>query len=575
MHAGIQPAKPATVQIKSSFVKHAVAIQKLWSLTSLPRIQLLTFWADISTFGDDSFYAQLFLQHDIVGMYPVFAADDNGNYLQDPKNKLSDHYPAIMAALQMNSASYLTMIIQSRNLSDELNISNLSIIYRYVLFANVLSISIPNLFRIIPTLTDPLSLEDPFTSPERTYNALTLWNQVLNSGFTFDQLAYILTEIDDPKEPLQPTKLTTLTNSKTLYDGLTAINVAHPDMLLLVASNLALEEDFPFPISPPNSVLDDAFVSSELALIFDPTTVSSIVALLNGTTTYTAIAGPQLSITIPSDLSKVHYTKEDPGTLQITGILTPYEKYRVLSLSISPEWADAVTKIGDQPGSFFDQTLSSLFSDNSARAVVKASLLAGDVPIQHNQITLLSTAPRKRQTLLHYLEPILRNILSTQLIVSTMSSFSSLPSDMTQVFLQDVLTVSSGGVRKSALDYIREIAPLQPAVDTNGWKGYLVPPSTDNYTFIVTSEQSVHIQLNGTTYLLIEQNDRRQSDPIPLVAGTLYSFGVFGKLEASVEWQSARSPQAAIPSSALLPQFAVDSTTSILRQTCHSSDYCQ
>src|SRR5262249_24311617 len=49
--------------ITPDFLHQVVAVRKLLDLTGLPLAKLLTFWADISTAGDQSLYAGLFLTH--------------------------------------------------------------------------------------------------------------------------------------------------------------------------------------------------------------------------------------------------------------------------------------------------------------------------------------------------------------------------------------------------------------------------------------------------------------------------------------------------------------------------------
>ena len=113
-----------------------------------------------------------------------------------------------------------------------------------------------------------------------------------------------------------------------------------------------------------------------------------------------------------------------------------------------------------------------------------------------------------------------------------MATFSSLSSELTKLFLYDVLTgISSSGATISALDYLRGLAPTNQPQNPNDWTGYLVPPSSYSYTFIATSTEAGYILLNGESHLFkTQQNDVWLTDPIPLVAGTLYSFRVFGKL---------------------------------------------
>ena len=593
MHGTNQPPKPMVIDIKSSDVKQAVAIQKLLKFTNLPLAKLLTFWADISTVGENSLYAQLFLQHDIVGMDSVFQPDDYGNYLQQSGIKMSDHYPSIQATMQIRLASDLIAIIVQKKLTDELTISNLSVIYRYVLLATFLGISLLTLLEVVKTF------QDPFVSPEETYKTLTLWNEMINSGFTFYQLGYILQDMNDPQMTLKPTTQTVLNISNSLYNGLVAINATHPDIpppapmgtSSSMTSSKSTGGSAPSDVqttSPPDPTLDDSLVTSELALLFDATTVSSVVALLNGTTVYTTTATLQTTVTIPSNLGKVQYTNQPPGTLQVTGILTSDELAQTLALSAEPDWKAAVNAIVAQPAVFFDKTLSGIFNrtiPGVVPGVARSIILSGDVPanpigassdttksFQTNstspttggQRVSLGTAPGKRYQLLLYLEPFLRTTLSTHLVVSTMATFSTLPTSTTQLLLQNVITETSKGTNKSAFDILEGITSIRQTTKSNTWNGYLIPPTSDAYTFVASSPGASITVGGGLPYQLSISQDSGNSYltiPVALVAGTIYPCTIVG---GPLQWQNARSPRATIPPSALLPDFAIDSIRAIL-----------
>ena len=594
MHGSSQPTKPVVIDIKSSFVKQAVAVQKLLKITHLPLAKLLTFWANISTVGDHSLYSQLFLPPDIAGMDSVVQPDDNGNYLQQSGIKMSDHYPAIQAAMQIQSASDLIAIITRKKLTDELTISNLSVIYRHVLLATFLSISIPILLEVVKTF------QDPFVSPEDTYKSLTLWNEMTNSGFTFYQLGYILQDMNDPQMTLKPTMQAVLTISNTLYNGLIMINSAHPD--IPPPSPMGTSPSTASPAKPtkgsaPSDIqttsaadptLDNALVTSELALLFDATTVSSVVALLDGTTVYTATATLRTPITIPSSLSKVEYTSQAPGTLQIMGILTSDELAQTLALSAEPAWKAAVNMIVAQPPMFFDKTLSGIFNQTIPGVVAEVArslILSGDVsatPVDASSDTTkssranstsrttgtqpvaLGTGPGKRYQLLLYLEPFLRKTLSTQLVVSTMATFSTLATSTTQLLLQNVITESSEGTIKSAFDILGGIASVGQTTNSNIWNGYVIPPTSDVYTFVASAPGASITVGRGLPYQLSIPQDNGNSylsTAVALVAGTIYPCTIVG---GPLQWQNARSPRGAIPTSALLPDSAIGPITQIL-----------
>src|SRR5207249_3643532 len=127
--------------------------------------------------------------------------------------------------------------------------------------------------------------------------------------------------------------------SKTLFDGLNAIDQTHQDLP---------PEDKNAPASQEKreAVATIERVRSEASLLFEPSVVEQIAGLLEGTTVYTTNTNPGLKINIPLDQTtlakKLKYTdvpKDNPPnpnppspTLQITGILTDTEKTQALAL---------------------------------------------------------------------------------------------------------------------------------------------------------------------------------------------------------------------------------------------------
>jgi hypothetical protein len=59
-------------------------------------------------------------------------------------------------------------------------------------------------------------------------------------GFTFQQLDHLIRDKDDPTHPLTPSKQTVLVISKTLYDGLNAIDTLHRDFHRVTLTPLRL-----------------------------------------------------------------------------------------------------------------------------------------------------------------------------------------------------------------------------------------------------------------------------------------------------------------------------------------------
>ena len=524
-----------------------VAVQKIVALTGLPLTNLLAFWATISTAGDSSFYSQLFLTPDLVGMDTVFNPDNNGNYLAQSGILISDHYPVLMAAFHLSSLPDFMTLITYLDLTD-LTLASVTTLYRYVMLAQYLGIR-------VSLWSDVVALfGNPFASAEATLKFLNTWNRLQATNFTFAQLNYIVRGVDNPLQPIGPSQLTILQTSKTLYDGLTAINTSNPDL------------------APGDTAsATPALVTSSATQIFSSTIVAQILGLLLGTTTYTTNAPVNLTITIPTTLSKLKYVNQPnanppQATLQATGILTRPRQPLQTHFPRNSAWSAAITRLGTQPSRVFDDVLSGIFPNVTA---AKQVLLAGDV------LTTDSTDPNsppvtppiKCYYFLQYFLPFLRFSLADKLVIDTMSAVSQMPtSDLTRLFLENILTV--GGV--SAMIILKNLAQSSQQTSSD-WLGTLVPPSTDTYTFVAISDTApAPLVLAGQSlpfvYQQADPSNVWWTNPVSLVGGTLYSLNVVGQSASALQWKTATVPPSTIPSSSLLPGISTSTTTTVFVQ---------
>lgn len=514
------------------------AIRKLLDKTGLPLTRLLSFWADISTVGDKSLYASLFLTHNLTAIDPVFQADKNGNYL-GTATPISAHIPVLMAALKLK-AEDIQAIVQYAQLADNLNLANVSAIYRHSLLAKLLHLKPAR-------LGDAIDLfGNPFASPEATLALLKTWGRMEDAGFEFRQLDYLIQGRDDALHPLAPAQKTILATAKTLYDKLNAIDHDHPD------------------IAAQDQATDD-LVQSTTGLLFPQAAVGQIVALLDGTTVYTTNAPANQSVTVPDALAgKLKYIDQPAATpprasIQVTGILTDGEITLAKGLLPSSDsWRHAIDRIGKQTLNIFNDVLEGIFPDD---ADAKLHLLAGDVAKADAQDPD-NTAPKKRFYFLQYFMPFLRARLAHRLIVTTLSAVAGISDAVADVLLTDILVV--GSTHQPAIDALQHIKD-KPSGSGPGWKGYLLPPADGTYTFSAIGDtQPPAIRLDGRALAFTEQ----QQDPnnvwftaadaaVQLKAGQLYLLEVDDRPADALSWKSADMAKTSIASSQLLPDYSV------------------
>jgi len=544
---GAENGCPDIVEIDATitpdFLHQLRAVKALLDQTGLALPSLLALWAEISTGGEKSLYAKLFLTHNLVAIDSVFQADANGDYLtQQPPAKITDHIPVLMAALKLK-ADDIAAIMKLGGMADDapLNIGNVSFLYRYSLLKKILHVR-------VPLLQDVVALfGDPFKSAWDTLALLETWGKMEDAGFTFRQLDYLILDRDDPLRPLTPSKKTILQLTKTLYDGLNAIDRDHKDIFKKEEATSDL-------------------VRAKAGLIFEQTIVEHIIGLLEGTTVYTTNAPENLDLAKDSLCEKIKYSNQPNATpptasIQVTGILTDTETTQAKVASNHSLWPKAIDRVGKQAKNVLNDALFGIFSDMMDAQKV---LLVGDLANPDNP-----TAPDKRLYFLENFLPFLRKRLSQRLIVDTLSGAAGLPSDVTNVLLSDILLV--GTTAQHAMTALEDIKN-KPSGAPNGWTGFLIPSADGAYSFVADSlkddNQPSPIVIDGQSIpFTIQQEDPSNvwsSDPkTPMVlkAGKLYVLQVADRNADELQWKTTISPKAKIPSSALLPDYSSSGTT--------------
>lgn len=325
--------KTKKCDISPQLLHQLVAVKKLYEKSGLELIKLLTFWTNISTVGEKSLYKRLFLTHNLLGVDRVFHADENGRYLVDTTQKILDHVPVLMAALNLK-ADDIEAIMDRKGIK-KLTIENVSTLYRYRLLSKMLDLRIPDFISVLPLF------EDPFANADATLLFLEKWGRIEDAGFTYRHLNYIIKDQDDPKKPLALTQKTALQLAKILYDGLNAIEEAHRDLKADPKTTIPEQE------RERQTLATTELVKEKAALLYDQVTVEKIIGILEGTTIYSAVspAGVKdllrpIPLKPPISTQDYEYLQLDnypllkkkvkydsaKGSIQIKGLLTKLER---------------------------------------------------------------------------------------------------------------------------------------------------------------------------------------------------------------------------------------------------------
>ncbi|PET30550.1 hypothetical protein CN518_20215 [Bacillus anthracis] len=551
------------LDINPNLIHQIVAVKKLLDKTGLELTKLLTFWSDISTAGENSLYERLFLTHNVLGIDKIFKADDKGNYLTTDA-KLLDHVPVVMASLNL-SADDIQTIIKEAQMEDKLTLGNLSILYRYRLLSKVLGLRISDFVCVLQ-----LS-KDIFKDAHWSLEFIEQWGGMEDAGFTYQQLNYIINGVDDLNKPFAPTKMNVLQLSKTLYDGLNGIDEENKD--------LKADESITDPGLQKNNIQEKAtseLIRAKVSLLFDTSTVEKIIGILEGTNIYMNNAPKDLELTLKDTSTLKQKLKYDKtaGSIQITGILTESEVTDYKAASTNSEWVQALTCIQHQQDKLIKELLSGVFE--SKQTITKKEKDDIDKIIKSGDITMpleklqegqedSNTAPMKRVAFLEIFLPYLRQQLTHRFVIDTLADFIGLDGKVTELLVSNVL--KKVGLPNIPIYSTFEKIKESSKPDKDNWSGYLIPSVDTKYTFIIKNGVTKpnitidDIRLDFTdpdsaNECQDKQNKEWWSGAIEMQAGKLYKIVVAGAELKNILWKMPASAITAVPSSALIPDFA-------------------
>jgi hypothetical protein len=416
------------------------------------RLQLLTLWSDLATTGSQPLYARLFLtksilQNDLVfdhplGLYLTFFDTASNQYQpfhwdssqqEDPKTgnvSLKTHLNAVQGALSL-SADEIGLILADAGKSLEsepLTMATLSLLYRYGLLAKGLGLAVKDLLALkslsgldpmqalSPDPVTQLAADMPLT---RTLAFVTMVTTIKSSGFSVEDLLYLLRQRFDPVGKYRPDSSAVLALLRTLATGIRSLQAEHA-------------------LPPTASGLTDDFLRQRLALVLPSDAVDTFFAMWSATITSTVT----LNAVTPADqLNQTDYTQEPEiqvrydtlrQTQQLTfrGVLLATQKAQIELAHPSPVLAALLDQMENLGQTYYSSYLQPFLPDGDFTALftpLAAGLTAVDKQTQMQARRLQFT-----QTFLPYL----RQKLTSQFVISTLAT--TLAADPT--LIGDLLT---------------------------------------------------------------------------------------------------------------------------------------
>lgn len=490
-------------------IRKLASVLALQTATKRQLNQLAVLWGNIDTDGKKSLYQKLFLNKAVAQINEAFLVDSWGDYLQDPTIVLGDHRSTIIAAFRIREED-LEAILQVAEVidggaprkldinDDALSLPNLSAIYRYVVFAKALKMSVADVCKLIALFDGtPFSRWDiqqgAFTdiSPLATEAFYKLAASTKSAGFKSSVLEYILqgTLPADSTIGLEVDK--TLLVGKSIRDAFSVIEQNHTQ-------------------TPP-APLTVEIVTAKLSLTFQAEIVSRFMAMIEGSVRFETITDSNLNLIIPEDLADKFTYIEGSGRLVCVGMMSEADRDTLKALpNANASFQAAVDELFAAPEFFISENFEGVFSD---QAEAMAILL--DRPPQAEAASLDA---RLAYVYTRFL-PLLKSKLRKDAITQQVAALIGLSEESTALLIADVVDdlvadLSIEGFSAtyfsdaawgtavlertdSAVDFSWGVEAPDPLVPSDSfsarWKAYIAAPASGEYTVVVDVEESDEI----------------------------------------------------------------------------------
>lgn len=331
------PAVKGKLDITPSVLIQLSHIQRLRVATNLPVVNLLSWWRNIDTgiyidyLADrepnvPSLYAQLFTNKTSTAP----ALDPDPAHLT---GALSERVAEITAALQISVDDFALLCANANVIplvqdpahphdptkkirDDALTLTNLSRLYRHATLAKACKLLLRS---YLPTLA--LIDTEPFTTTADTVEFINQINKIRATGFSVEDLDYMLRHTVTPTSTLAVTDDTITAFMNVMRDNLRQVWTDNSFIEAATDANAATND--------PNGEL----VRKKLALLnWDTTLIEQAIAVLNSAFTFeTELAALAPSVVIPEALkSKLSYDST-AQKLRFIGTMTAAEKTRLVA----------------------------------------------------------------------------------------------------------------------------------------------------------------------------------------------------------------------------------------------------
>ena len=535
--------------------------------TGLPIAGLLPLWSPIETYRYDetpSLYESLFLRKTVS--LPLDECFLLTSPPADPElvgsalctMTIDAHMATVQAALRLSANDVQTLASQVLT-SNDLNLANLSALYRHALLARALGFTVQELLDLLL-----LHERDAFQTPAHTLSFVAFADSVRQSGFSLARLndLYRARETSDPTRSFLPALM-------ALNEGLASIrsdNLAAPD---------------------PTGDL----TRKKLLMLYDAPSADVILGLIQGTSVWRTPLTTMPEVNVDAGLKKKLRYLADSNALQFSGAMTDSERDEFL-IGQEPAFQEAIRNLWQQPRIFIEMNLATfprLTTDFGSKSFLD--------PAQANTILLdpAKSVEDKSSFVLHPLLDYLVSSLSRDCVTQAISAAFTVEPALAIWLLQRGLSSRFEPAKPILLDFqtskgvdaryfagthldAAAVVASESHVDFNWgasapapgiaagsfsaqWSAMLRAPDTQLYTLHVLANDGVRLWVDGQ--LLIDdwkdQPSIERTASIELKSGRYYELTLqyYQATAASallqLSWSNPKAVKAIVPSSVLYP----------------------
>lgn len=582
--------------------------KRLMPVLKLPLAAVLSFWADIDTQGSDSLFERLFRSRAMQRLDGSFALNPERRELQTVA-KLSDHVPALLAALRVSEADLerlraATGLADTPALPAPMDLASLSLLYRSATLAAALRLSVADFLVLRQVIPFEPFIKSAF-GPANGELFIDAALKVKASRFSAPALRYLFLGEDAVPAAFEPPADTINQFLARLRGGLEQISVEN-----------AAGED-------PHGER----TRERLGVLLEPGAADQAARMIDGSAVYTAaLVGLPATFAFPPGIARrVHYGV-GTGLLRLTGVMTLAEQMSLKALSaglavpLKTRYEKAVESLFTQPRAFVVDVLGShgvfltaaeaeatLFNVPAfdsfgnptwldAAGKVVAMDADGQPVVPAGPPPVVTAITAHYSVVLDHLLPFLRRSLARTLIEKAVADALTLGPALTQTLLehadvlhldalplhpilQDFLAVQGDGLSATYFSAplltgttLKRVDPSIHFDYSSGstvpggavnpfsvrWNGFLLPASAGMHTFFLRASGNVKLTIDGVVVIdaWAVAPDVELQGAIALIAGRTYSVELdfsAPKFAGVIEWRwsTPTTPRAPVPQSHL------------------------